>query len=78
MYFQGHGVPQDYAAVVSWYRKAADQGNVDAQIKLAGAYYKGLGVAQDDAQRRAGFERQPTRVTARLDTFSGDIQTLCW
>ena len=26
MYEQGQGVPQDYAAAVSWYRKAADQG----------------------------------------------------
>ncbi len=25
MYYQGQGVPQDYAEAVKWYRKAADQ-----------------------------------------------------
>jgi TPR repeat protein len=27
-YALGQGVPQDYVEAVSWYRKAADQGNV--------------------------------------------------
>ena len=26
MYYNGWGVPQDYSAAVSWYRKAAEQG----------------------------------------------------
>ena len=29
-YALGQGVPQDYVEAVSWYRKAADQGNVIA------------------------------------------------
>jgi TPR repeat protein len=32
-----------------WYRKAADQGNADAQNNLGVAYYNGKGVAQDYA-----------------------------
>ena len=31
MYAQGRGVAQDYGVAASWYRKAADQGNADAQ-----------------------------------------------
>ena len=30
----GRGVPQDYAQAIAWYRKAADQGNADAQNNL--------------------------------------------
>ena len=45
MYNSGKGVPQDYAAAVSWYRKAAEQGNADAQFDL--------GVMYHDRPRRA-------------------------
>jgi TPR repeat protein len=34
MYEKGQGVPQDNATAVSWYRKAADQGNSSAQAHL--------------------------------------------
>jgi TPR repeat protein len=35
---------------VSWYRKAADQGDAMAQNNLGVAYYDGTGVAQDYVQ----------------------------
>ena len=47
MYFWGHGVPQDNTEAVKWLRKAADQGNANAQYDLGIAYFKGLGVPQD-------------------------------
>jgi uncharacterized protein len=34
-------VPQNYAAAVSWYRKAAEQGNADAQDRLGSMYALG-------------------------------------
>jgi TPR repeat protein len=43
----GRGVPQDDAAAVSWYRKAADQGDADAQVLLGQMYSMGRGVPQD-------------------------------
>ena len=43
------GVPQDYAAAASWYRKAADQGHADAQTNLGLMYDTGQGVPQDYA-----------------------------
>jgi TPR repeat protein len=37
----------DYAQAAAWYRKAADQGNVAAQIHLGDFYRDGRGVARD-------------------------------
>ena len=50
MYANGQGVPQDYAAAVSWYRKAAEQGYAAAQFNLGVMYDKGQGVPQDYVQ----------------------------
>ena len=50
MYDKGHGVPQDYAEAVRWYRLAAEQGNANAQNNLGFMYGKGRGVPQDDAE----------------------------
>ena len=33
-YYNGQGVPQDYEQAVAWYRKAAEQGDADAQFSL--------------------------------------------
>ena len=50
MYFNGQGVPQDYAQAAKWFRLAADQGNADAQFHLGLMYYFGEGVSQDDVE----------------------------
>ncbi len=44
------GAVQDFPEAAQWYRRAADQGYVPAQINLAGMYLDGRGVDQDDAQ----------------------------
>ena len=49
MYGNGYGVTQDDATAVKWYRKAAEQGNADAQYNLALMYEDGKGVVQDVA-----------------------------
>lgn len=41
---------QNYSAAVIWYRKAAEQGYLPAQISLGVCYYNGLGVPKDMAQ----------------------------
>ena len=38
---------RDYKEAASWHRKAAEQGHVVAQTRLAWLYHKGLGVEQD-------------------------------
>ena len=48
MYSKGEGVPQDYKEAASWYRKAAEQGNPDAQANLGIIYGTGQGVLQDN------------------------------
>jgi len=50
MHGLGQGVPQDYAAAVSWYRMAADQGNAHGQSQLGRMYILGNGVPQDYVQ----------------------------
>ena len=51
------GVPQDHAASIKWYRKAAEQGDADAQFNLGrvydrpiGMYAKSRAAPQDDLE----------------------------
>jgi hypothetical protein len=55
MYYNGKGVPQDYAEAARWYRKAADQGNADAQNNLGVMYGNGQGVPQDYVRAHMWF-----------------------
>ncbi len=50
MYEKGKGVALDDRQAVYWYRKAADQGDADAQYNLGLMYGKGKGVAKDYKQ----------------------------
>ncbi len=47
MYAQGQGTLKDDAEAVKWYRKAAQQGLLQAQHNLGLMYYRGKGVPQD-------------------------------
>jgi hypothetical protein len=47
IYEKGMGVPPDYAAAASWYKRAADQGYPRALINLGFLYEQGLGVPKD-------------------------------
>lgn len=50
-YYQGLGVSgADYALAISWWRKAAEQGNAEAQNNLGQAYELGHGTEQDYSQ----------------------------
>ena len=44
MFYTGQGVPQDLAVAVTWYRKAAEQGDAAGQHGLGFLYDKGQGV----------------------------------
>lgn len=47
----GMGVKQDHAASIQWFRRAAEQGHTQAQVRLAQLFAKGLGeVARDQVQ----------------------------
>jgi TPR repeat protein len=47
MFALGHGVPQDDKEAAKWYRKAAEQGSVDAQEKLGDMFNEGEGIPQN-------------------------------
>ncbi len=61
MYENGHGVPQDYAEAVKWYRLAAEQDYVFAQHYLGVMYLEGLGVPPDDVQALLWFNLAASR-----------------
>src|SRR5882724_10045570 len=56
MYFDGNGVPLNYAESVKWYLLAADQGSADAQIALGFLYQYGDAVPLDYVQAHKWFE----------------------
>jgi TPR repeat protein len=41
-YFNGEGIPQDDAQAMLWFRKAAEQGDADAQFNLGAIYERTL------------------------------------
>jgi hypothetical protein len=47
MYFNGTGVPRDYAVAVQWLQLAAHNGDHRAQVDLASLYELGKGVPLD-------------------------------
>jgi TPR repeat protein len=51
------GMPQDYKQTEARFRKAAEQGNADAQFNLGYLYDKGQGVPQDYAQAAAWYRK---------------------
>jgi TPR repeat protein len=50
LYLDGHGVPQNPAEAVSWFRRAAEQDYVPAQHNLGAMYGAGNGVKRDYVQ----------------------------
>jgi TPR repeat protein len=49
---------QDYAEAVKWYRRAAEQGNTDAQMRLGVMYEDGRGgLPQDDAEAAKWYRK---------------------
>jgi hypothetical protein len=55
MYQEGEGVGRDSAEAAKFYRRAAEQGDPDAQVNLAAMYFRGEGVARDYVQSYMWF-----------------------
>jgi len=51
----GDGVRLDYAAVMRWYRQAAEQGDMVSQLQIGLIYQIGQGVAADEAEAHRWF-----------------------
>ena len=70
MYGTGQGVPQDHVAAVSWYRKAAEQGDRPAQLNLGFVYGQVRACRRTMPRRRRGIARLPTRAMPPPSTTS--------
>ena len=55
MYYDGHGVEQDYTTALKWYRRSAEQNQAGAPFGLGRMYYFGKGVPQDHAEAAKWF-----------------------
>ena len=53
MYLLGEGTPRNDAESLKWFRRAADQGNIQALVSLALAYREGSGGVQRDLAEAA-------------------------
>lgn len=50
LYDTGHGVSQDFANALAWYRRAAEAGNVRAMFNVGAMYDSGRGTPRDPAE----------------------------
>lgn len=64
MYGKGLGVPQNYRAAMTWYRKAAAQGHAKAQNNIGFMYLNGQGVRKELPQAYAWFTLAATAGNA--------------
>jgi TPR repeat protein len=71
MYEEGKGVPQDYAAAASWFRKAAEQGNAYAQHFCGLMYARGKGVPNDYAIAASWFRMAAEQENAGSQSSLG-------
>ncbi len=72
IYVLGYGVPQGYAEAVRWWRRAAEQGNANAQSRLGILYDMGQGVPQDYAEAVRWWRRAAEQGNANAQFFLGD------
>ena len=62
----------DYAAALRHYRSAAEQGNLEAQLRLGYVYHRGsMGVAYDDAESAKWWRRAAEQGHAIAQTNIG-------
>ena len=64
LYSESYGVALDKAEGVEWYRKAAEQGNAEAQNAMGYAYDTGNGVAQDYAEAVKWYKKAAVQGNA--------------
>ena len=64
-------MPEDDAEAVKWFRKAAEQGQADAQFNLGVMYVKGDGVPEDDAEAAKWYRKAAEQGYARAQLNLG-------
>ena len=62
----------DHSQALSWYHKAAEQNNTDAQLILGDCYYDGLGTEEDYQQAFYWYEKAAGLGNAEAQNTLGD------
>ena len=75
MYAAGRGVLPDEVKALVWFRRAAEQGDANAQYNLGVAYETGRGVTQDAAEAVRWFRTAAERGSASAQFALGDLYT---
>ncbi|MEM7223614.1 MAG: tetratricopeptide repeat protein [Pseudomonadota bacterium] len=71
MYDEGHGVPENDAVAVHWYRLAAEQGFAWSQFNLGLMYLEGTGVETDESAALEWFRKAAEQGHARAQNRVG-------
>ena len=69
----GQGVKQDHTEAVKWYRKAAEQGDANAQVNLGVCYDKGQGVKQDHDEAAKWYRKAAEQGDAQAKAYLGGL-----
>ena len=73
-YQNGTGVEKNEENAVVWYKKAAEQGNAEAQCVLGGCfYYQTLGVEKDDKEARKWYEAAANQGNVTAQYMTGQM-----
>ncbi len=71
LYWQGRGVPQDFAEAARWFQLAAKQGYAKAQAALGDLYLVGWGVPRDNRAAQIWFRKAAEQGVARAQNKLG-------
>ena len=73
-YHDAQGVARDPALAVHWWRRAARQGEPDAQARLGAAFHTGLGVPADQIEALVWLTRAMSGGSALAANFLGRVR----
>jgi TPR repeat protein len=73
MYYEGQGVPQDYAEAAKWWRLAAEHGFAVDQFNLGLMYDMGQGVPQDDTEAADWYRKAAEQGRAEAQARMGQM-----
>jgi len=70
-YYYGEGVEQNFKEAFKWFKKAAAQGDADAQLHLGFCYMDGEGVAANEKKAAAWFRKAAAQGNADAQSNLG-------
>lgn len=73
LYFNGHGVAQDYQEAVTLFQLSAAQGNSNAQSLLGIVYFSGKGISQNYYEAEKWFQLAAAQGNATAQNFLGTM-----